>query len=204
MIGNRYGRLTVIRDSGERRRGEILWLCECDCGNTIVLRGSSLRSGNNRSCGCFRREVEKTRNITHGRTGTRLYHIWNGLIQRCFNPNNPSWDRYGSRGIGVCEEWQTFEPFFKWASANGYSDNLTIDRIDNNKGYSPDNCRWADVETQANNKRTNHYIEYCGKTMTLAQWAKHIGVNPKTLATRLQRGWSVEKTLTTPLKHNGK
>lgn len=200
MIGNRYGRLTVIRDSGERRRGETLWLCHCDCGNSVVLRGSSLRGGNNRSCGCLRDESQKTRSITHGCTGTRLYHIWNNMIQRCYQPHNKRWDCYGERGIRVCDEWRDFGNFQKWALENGYSDDLTIDRIDNDGNYEPSNCRWADVGTQANNKSTNHYLEHKGKKLTLTQLARAIGMSPKTLSTRLCRGWSVERALNTPIR----
>lgn len=204
MTGQRFGRLTVVGDSGESRRGEVLWLCRCDCGNVVTLRGSSLRSGNNRSCGCFRRESEKTRCITHGGTNTRLYHIWVNMIQRCSNANRPDFLRYGGGGVQVCEDWKNFESFQEWSLANGYQEWLTIDRKDNNKGYSPENCRWADVITQANNKRTNHYLEYNGKRLTIAQWASTLGVNPKTLSTRLCRGWSIERTLNTPVRKEGK
>ena len=200
ITGERYGRLVVIRELSKNSIGETMWLCQCDCGRLIILRGSSLRSGNTRSCGCLKGESLKTRGITHNGTGTRLYHIWANMIQRCTNENNKCWARYGGRGITVCDEWFYFTNFKKWALENGYSENLSIDRINVNKGYSPTNCRWSDSITQANNKRTNHYIDYRGRNLTISQWATLLQISPKTISTRLQRGWSVERTLTTPIK----
>ncbi len=135
----------------------------------------------------------------------RLYAIWSHMIDRCHNPKNPSYRNYGKRGITVCDEWKNdVNSFMEWANKNGYSDNLSIDRIDNNKGYSPDNCRWADRETQGNNKRNNIILEYHGERKTITQWSKIIGISRGTLAGRYYSGWSVEKILTEPLHNNCK
>lgn len=121
------------------------------------------------------------------------------MIQRCTNPKNTSYERYGAKGVAVCDEWlDDFMNFYNWAMANGYRDDLTIDRIDNEKGYSPDNCRWATEKEQAYNKKSNRNLTYKGKTMTMAEWAKVIGISSSSLFGRMKRGWSVEKALSTP------
>lgn len=141
-----------------------------------------------------------TRTI-HGKTKTRLYTIYHGMKQRCYNPNNPRYKNYGYRGIGICDEWLTdFMSFYRWSANNGYSDNLTIDRIDNTKGYSPDNCRWITNAEQQNNKRTNVYINVDDEKKTVAQWAKEKGINPKTLSERYSSGISLEHIFDKPDK----
>lgn len=142
--------------------------------------------------------------IRHGDTGTRLYSIWNTMKQRCSNPNAINYHLYGGKGIMVCNEWiESYEEFKKWSLLNGYSEKLTLDRIDSKKGYSPNNCRWTDWGTQQNNRCNNHLITYNGETHTLSQWARIVGLHPKTLSRRIvDKHWSIEKALTTPLlKH---
>ena len=137
----------------------------------------------------------------HGMYGTKLYHIWNGLSGRCLNPNNKDYDNYGGRGITVCDEWRKPENFFGWAFLNGYNVDLTLDRIDCNKGYSPDNCRWITSEGQQRNKRNNVYLEYNGERHCISEWAEITGINKNTIFSRIRRGWSIKNTLTVNASH---
>ena len=145
---------------------------------------------------------EAAPNYRHGLCGTRQYRIWALMKNRCTNPNSPEYHRYGGRGIGVCDEWlQNVKAFYDWAMANGYQDDLTIDRIDNDGNYCPDNCRWVDMRTQCNNRSTNTFITHDGQNLTIAEWARRTGVPPEELRDRLyRRGWECEKALSTPVK----
>lgn len=202
MIGRCFARLKVIErvddyvapSGGKHTR----YKCECSCGNTVLVLKEHLLSGRQKSCGCLRKQSGKR---THGEIHTRLYRIWGNMCNRCSNPNNPAWERYGGRGIKVCDEWKHFENFRKWAYNSGYSDNLTIDRIDNDQGYFPINCRWADDIQQANNKSNNHLIEYKNETKTLSEWAVVLGIPYKTLHRRVVTlGWTIDKAFTKPLR----
>lgn len=161
LTGKKFGRLTVIQNAGYyvgktgHRRSQ--YLCRCDCGKEITVRSDSLTTGNTRSCGCLFLEGN---NKTHGHHGERLYRIWNGMKCRCEKPYAEKYPIYGGRGITLCEEWHDYAVFREWAYANGYDENAkygdcTIDRVDVNQGYSPDNCRFVDMKTQNNNKRNS-------------------------------------------------
>lgn len=204
MVGKIIGYLTVIAPAANKGP-HTAWLCRCRCGKEVVIDSGSLRSGLNKSCGCYRDERNKLGNITHGLSSTRLYRIWIGMRNRCFNPKNPSYDLYGQRGIMVCSEWLDFETFYKWAVANGYQENLTIERKDNDKGYSPDNCTWIPRPEQVLNLRTNRKITCNGITKTIHEWSVDTGLLIRTIRSRLDTlKWSAEKTLSTPAKNRRK
>lgn len=162
LTGQRFNRLVVIERCG-KKCGLTAWLCRCDCGRQTVVIGSDLTKNHTKSCGCLRNELTRSRVTKHGKKGIRLYQIWKGMTQRCLNPANPGYKRYGGRGITVCDEWKNdFQSFYSWAMANGYDENAprgqcTIDRIDNDKGYSPENCRWVDMKTQIHNRSNSRH-----------------------------------------------
>ena len=163
LTGQRFGRLTVIERAGKDYIGQAMWRCRCDCGNVTVVAGGNLRTGNTKSCGCYGHEltIGGYRSRTHGGTcdggkRTRLYRIWRAMKTRCYNLNAQNYKDYGGRGITICPEWlHDFVAFRDWALSHGYRDDLSIDRIDNDKGYSPDNCRWATAKEQRANQRSN-------------------------------------------------
>lgn len=199
LTGQRFGRLTVLERAENSPSQKVQWLCRCDCGNACVVRGNDITAGRTLSCGCLHRERATALARRHDGRYTRLYKCWMSMRWRCENPNSTRYPRYGGRGITVCPEWHDFTVFRSWALANGYGDNLTLDRIDNIKGYSPDNCRWADAKTQANNKENNVVLTYRGKSQTVAQWADELGLSYSLLISRVECGWSPKRTLTEPV-----
>lgn len=205
LTGQRFGRLTVVSLAGRTKDGRAKWLCQCDCGNMHIARGSHLRSGNIQSCGCYRKEVlnsclQQRIDKTDGHSKIRLYVIWQGMRMRCNNPQNGHYSSYGGRGIRICQEWDSWDEFYKWAMAHGYSDNLTIDRIDVNGDYEPENCRWVNYVAQANNTTRNIRCTFQGETHTVSEWAQMKKMSASTLRARLRTGWSVERALTEPVK----
>lgn len=187
--GQKFGKLLVLRfvEIDPLNNSHSLWECVCECGATKTVRGNYLRTGRTKSCGCM--SSTKTigaRSYKHGMSQSRLHRIWTGMKSRCSNKKLPSYRRYGARGIFVCEEWvSSFETFKDWALANGYTKELTIDRIDNDKGYSPENCRW--ITLAENNRNRSDCVKYDGETM--AQAAARLGVSPHTISYRVQAGW---------------
>lgn len=189
------GRLTVI-ERVENIGKCTMWKCKCECGKEVVIRQPDLRSGRTQSCGCLHSEQLSLRNTTHNLSKTKLCSIWRSMKGRCLNPKDQAYKNYGGRGVTICEEWSNnFVAFYNWAINNGYSEELSIDRIDNNGNYEPSNCRWATRKVQANNKRDNHYLIYNGKSQTISQWANELNIKPHTILRRLNLGWSVERAL---------
>lgn len=209
MIGRLFDRLKVIERADDyispSGGSHVRYKCLCSCGNTTIVYKEHLITMKTRSCGCLKKENGI---FIHGEINTRLYRIWGNMCNRCSNPNNPAWDRYGGAGIYVCDAWKDFVTFRNWAHENGYSDELTIDRIDNNKGYEPNNCRWATRIQQANNKKDNHLVEYNGKVSTIGELAAEFDIPYKTLHRRIvSLGWDISEAVTKPLrkrtaKHN--
>lgn len=203
LTGQKFGRLTVIDRAPNRgnRGHRVAWNCVCACGNSIIALGYELRTGHTASCGCLQRERTGNANRKHGDSSTRLNRIWRGIKSRCDNPHDTIFHRYGGRGITICPEWRdSFEAFRKWALSHGYNDSLTIDRIDVNGPYCPENCRWASYAEQAVNKRNN--VVYKGKS--LSEWAKELHVEAWVFRNRLRRGWPIEEAIFTPLKRQVK
>ena len=197
--GERYGRLTVL-EFIKREHRKTYWKCICDCGNEIIIPITYLTTGDTKSCGCLRKE--KLRKICENNKkieNKRLYQIWIDTRRRCYNKKRNNYKHYGGKGIQVCEEWKNnFLNFYNWAMANGYRDDLTIDRIDVNGNYEPNNCRWATIIEQANNTTKNHYVIYKGRKYTLSQLAKEYNLNYSLVKNRIRYGWNIEKIINTP------
>lgn len=206
ITGQRFGRLVVVKRLENDKDNRAVWQCICDCGNVINVSGKHLRSGNTTSCGCKLHNTLVDRNTTHGHSRERLYTIWTAIKDRCLNPNNKDYESYGGRGISICQDWvNNYSAFRNWAYSNGYDEKApvkacTIDRIDVNENYCPENCRWVDHNVQCNNRRTNVLLTYNGETHTIKEWANIIGIGYRTLRDRISKlGWTVEKALNTPV-----
>lgn len=195
LRNGRFGRLTAVRYEQSSKNAQ--WLCFCECGNDCVVRADHLTQGRVRSCGCLASELVSARTTTHGETRghqlTREYRCWYAMHSRCRDMKD---SRYGGRGIKVCERWTSFENFL--ADMGRCPEGLTLDRINNNSGYSSDNCRWADAKAQNRNRSSNRQITFNGRTMCLADWCDDTGLPRTTLERRLNRGWPIEAALTTP------
>ena len=208
MTGQKYGRLIVLERDLSRGKRPTMWKCKCDCGNIISTQASALRNGHTKSCGCYLKDRLSQKHTTHNMSNHRLYRVWAQMKDRCFNPKSHNYMYYGERGITVCDEWKnSFESFYSWAISSGYKDNasrglFTLDRINVDGNYEPQNCRFVDTKVQSLNKRTNHFLTFNGETKPISVWADEVGILATTIDSRINKhGWSVEKALTTP-PHN--
>ena len=195
LVGMKIGKLLVLERVGSDERRRALYRCQCDCGAIVIKTGSSLRHGFG-SCGCAIVEKAKELHTKHGMTNTRLFRIWGGMRDRCNHSKHKDYPNYGERGIIVCDEWNNnFMNFYEWAMANGYRDDLSIDRIDVNGNYEPSNCRWATPKQQANNTRINAYYTYNGRTQSLKMWSEELGVRYSMVLHRHQAhpDWTFEQ-----------
>lgn len=202
LVNKRYNKLVVLKQSNYRKYNQLSLDCICDCGNTVIATTNELNFKRVQSCGCLLKELNKNNNTTRKYKNKRLYTIYFNMKNRCLNPNNTHYKYYGGKGITICDEWlgkNGSTNFCDWAFKNGYMDDLTIERIDNSKGYSPNNCRWAKTIEQYYNKTNNNKITICGVTRTLSQWCNIFNVKYSTVSDRYYSGWNIEKALTTPL-----
>lgn len=197
----RFGKLTAISLDHKGNGTRTYWVCKCDCGNERIVSNDHLRNGDVTDCGCTRKHTSHWNK--HLMSDSRLYSIWDLMKQRCFNVNRKEYPNYGGRGITICVEWLESKNFIDWSLNNGYADNLTLDRIDNDGDYCPENCRWVDRKTQQNNRRNNRLITYNGITKTITEWANDNGLPYYVLKKRLDiLGWSFEKAISEPIRNN--
>jgi hypothetical protein len=201
VTGQKFSRLLVIDWAYTNAHRQSMWNCKCDCGALAVVLGNDLIRGHTRSCGCYNDERLIEFNTKHGLAHTKIGMIKDSMRQRCYNPKCKAYKHYGGRGITICDEWlEDPKSFFNWSFANGYEEGLalSIDRIDNDGPYSPENCQWTSGEVQGNNRRNNVLLTHNGITLSISQWAKKLGVRVNQIYGRKRRGWSDEKILTTP------
>lgn len=211
-IGDRLNRWTIIDKADPFIYGgndvRIRWLCRCDCGTEREVLQCSLINGKSKSCGCMRIENANNANVTHHMSRSRIYSVYRSMIQRCYNETNNDYHNYGGRGIEVCDEWRcNFEAFAAWAYEHGYSDmakkySISLDRIDNDGNYSPENCRFTTYSVQGNNTRRNRYIVANGEKHTVAEWSRIQGVSPSRIRGRMNRGWD-DNAIINERKHKG-
>lgn len=215
LVGQRFGKLVVVEFAGIKyyngKPARTQWLCQCDCGGTITTIGSSLKRGVVNSCGCAKKEAAIKRaekKVKSDLNSERLYNIWKGMKQRCYYENGKTYDYYGGRGIKVCDEWKNnYFAFKEWAYSNGYDENApekkcTIDRIDVNGDYCPENCRWVDWITQSYNRRSNRMVEYNGELKSLFEWSNITGINATVLYSRIFiLKWDIHRAFTQPLTY---
>lgn len=199
ITGKQFNDLTVVKRVENAKGGVAVWKCLCVCGNTTLVRGSNLKNGAVKSCGCRLKKNERAR--THNMSKTRIYREWASVKNRCYNSHSKSYKDYGGRGITVCEEWRkSFEAFRDWAFANGYSDNLTIERIDTNGNYTPKNCKWIPRNEQQGNRRMCYSFDYKGESHNLADWCKILNLPYGTIHNRVYKlNWSFEKAICEPV-----
>lgn len=193
MVGQKFGRLTVVSEAPRLSAKNVRWNCLCECGGKTIVQGGTLRTGKQKSCGCL--QIESA--FKHGQEGTKVYFAWAAIKQRCLNKKCKSYKDYGARGINIFEEWLKFENFY--AAVGDAPDGMSIDRIDNQKGYEPGNIRWTSMEVQNNNRRITVLISMFGKTQSLTMWAREYKISPISIKSRLKLGWSFEDALLKPI-----
>ena len=200
LTGKTFGRLVVIERAENSKFRKARWKCQCSCGNIAIVCSDNLRKGLAKSCGCLRKESLAKRNTTHGMTKTHEYQTWARMIARCQNFTNSDFKDYGGRGIDICQEWRNdFMAFFNYIGKRP-SPEHSVDRINNDGNYEPGNVKWSLPTQQANNKRYNRLITINNTTMNVTEWAQKIGINPRTIFSRLQRNWPPEKAVLHPIR----
>lgn len=196
-----FGRWHVISFSHTTNIGHAYWNCVCECGTHRAVSGTSLIRGSSKSCGCFNRERAIECSTKHGKCHTPEYRVWKKLLRRCYEQNDKSYHNYGGRGIAVCDQWRnSFESFINDMGTRP-SKNHSIDRIDNDGNYEPNNCRWATPKQQSRNRRVNIMLTCHGKTMCISDWSREVGITIGAIKWRLKQGWSIERALTEPRRH---
>lgn len=195
LTGQKFNKLTALYPTDERSSGKnIIWVCQCDCGKLTKANSGQLQNGKKKSCGCWVIERMSNLNRSHGGRHERLYLVWMDMRRRCYDPKEMGYKNYGGRGIKVCDEWHDYSEFRKWALEHGYDENAargecTLDRIDVNGDYCPENCRWTNMKAQCSNKRNNRYLTYCSETKTVKQWIETLGLRGSTVYNRLKVGF---------------
>jgi hypothetical protein len=202
--GERFGRLVILRRDfsyAPNKAEHARWICQCDCGVSVSVRGTGLRSGETKSCGCLARELSSQRGRTiltkHGKANTPEHRCWKGMRDRCLSPRHRLYPRWGGRGITICPEWDDFMVFYRDMGPRP-SPNHSLDRIDNDGPYAPGNCRWATRSEQQRNTRRNTLLTYQGRTMPIRAWADETGIHPNTLSSRIKKGWPPDRVLCAP------
>jgi hypothetical protein len=200
LTGKVFGRLTVVRFH-KRENNRSFWLCKCSCGQEVSVWQGNLMKGKTQSCGCLKREATVKRNTTHGlcHENDRLYDIWCHMKSRCYTKTDSAYKLYGGRGITIFQDWLSYPVFYTWANSHGYQDDLTIERIDVNGNYEPDNCCWISIEDQAKNRRTTRFLTIDGETKYLTEWAKQVELYPSTITRRIDKyGWNAKDAVFSP------
>ena len=198
LTGQRYGRLTVLHRVENRitpsGKSISCWKCICDCGNETCAATQDLRSGDAKSCGCLKRELTQERMVKHGDSNTHLHNVWRAMLRRCSDKRQDDYCYYGGKGVSVCDEWRDdYIAFKEWSLQNGYSEELTIDRIDVDRDYSPDNCRWVSMKVQCNNRTSNRKYVVDGRELTIAEISEIYRIPYSRLYMRLRNGWPIDK-----------
>ena len=196
ITGQRFNKLLVLREYG-RKHKEVTWECLCDCGNITIVPSYAIRTGATKSCGCYTGKTKTS--FRESMRGTHIHTAYTNMLTRCYNPHYYLFQHYGGKGIKVCDDWlgdDGFINFYNWSLANGCSGNLSIDRIDNSKNYSPDNCRWVTMKEQQNNRTNNRMITVNGETHTIAEWSRINKIKYATIQNRLKYGWSEQDAVT--------
>lgn len=200
ITGERFNKLVVLKRLENEPNGVAKWLCRCDCGKETVVRGSNLKSGAVKSCGCLKYAPKNTNHLSK----TSLYRVFANMKIRCYNKNSKSFKNYGGRGIKICDEWLAgFENFYNWALQNGYKKGLTIERINNDGDYAPSNCKWITKSEQPKNRTNCLKITYNGKTQILKEWCDELNLDYKLIHGRIRsKGWTFERAINTPVNVN--